>query len=259
MAPFTIGSPVLNSRKSTSEDGIQKMLTQGEYTTNIRNVIDNHEETSEFDSTKEDADDSDPMNTESRSSPKLSGMFSALSRRDDIGQRDLLDTTNINRKKRQIDVILGGGCPFGSCDEYGSDDDEFPYGSEDDDYTDYGSPHQGNYDRGYWVECAEDPTLECFYDGRFPPGYWSRCEDGDGPTEWCYYYSDGASNSPRGYWQECADDPDYECYYYNDDTRDALGFWDYCADNRDYECYFYYDLMWNSVWQVTKRDKQRKI
>ena len=254
MALVTHGSPVLNSRASTSKDGAQKKLTQREYTTNIRKIIGNRVEKSEFDSNNHDADDTYPKETEVRSSSKISGMISTLFRRDDISQRDLLDTTNINRKKRQIDVILGG-----EYDEYDPDDDDFPYGSDDDDYTDYGNPYQDNYGRGYWVECAEDPTLECFYDGRFPPGYWSRCEDEDGPTEWCYYYADGASNSPRGYWQECADDPDNECYYYNDDARDALGFWDYCADNRDYECYFYYDLIWTFVRQVKKWGKQRKI
>ena len=49
MALVTHGSSVLNSRASTSKDGAQKKLTQREYTTNIRKIIGNRVEKSEFD------------------------------------------------------------------------------------------------------------------------------------------------------------------------------------------------------------------
>ena len=233
----THGSPVSGNQGSFSSDVIKKRLARREHTHNVPKVIVTRADESKFHSKKSNADDSISKITDSRSFRKPVGPLDKPSTPEEMSERDLLERTNINHRKRILDVITGEECGAFGCEDDNTNDGEFPYGSDDD--TDYSRPHQDN--EGYWVECAEDPTLQCYYDGSFPPGHWSRCEDG--PRGWCYYYDEDAI---RGYWQECEDDPNYDCYYYNDDTHDALGFWEDCEDNQNFECYYYYDTIWIS-------------
>ena len=244
---ITHGSPFPNNQGPQRNDAVKKRLIRRERTPNIPRVVENHDDESKFLSEKGNAEDSDVKFAIKRSSPKPAGTLDKPSRPEERNTR-----TNMDHRKRILDVITGAECGAFGCADDDTDDGEFPFGS-DDDNTDYGRPHQDN--EGYWVECEEDPTRQCYYDGRYPPGHWSRC---DGPRGWCYYFDEDAVT---GYWQECEDDPNYDCYYYNDDPPETLGYWEDCDDNQDDLCYYYYDIVWISNGQRHKKPgtKQWKI